>query len=132
MRKYFLCLTFSIAILTLFADLTPAYAKPTPTTQPSKSVPKTVDLKLAIEQFFKAGTVEESWFAPKEPKIPDSFGKFRQQALDSRSLILKLYGAYQSVRRESSNSYVVTFQRNELGIQFKLDSQGRIADISAK
>jgi hypothetical protein len=139
MNRYFLPLTFSIASLTIFLNLTPAFAKPL-STGTLAPLPKTaVNLRLAIEQFFKAGRLEESWFAPKEPREPEKFAEFRKQALDSRQLILTLCCAYKTVRLEGSQ-YIATFVgeaspkeiRRELGLEFKLDSQGRVMTISAK
>jgi hypothetical protein len=130
-NRYCFAVTCSIASLNILINITPAFAKPLSTVQ-SSSLPKTaVNLRLAIEQFFKAGRLEESWFAPKEPKEPDKFAEFRQQALDSRQLILTLYGEYKTVRLEGSK-YIATFERRELGLEFKLDSQGRVMAISAK
>jgi hypothetical protein len=131
LKQYCVAVTYSIASLTISSNITPAFAKPL-TTVPSSPVSKTaVNLRLAIEQFFKAGRLEESWFAPKEPRKPEKFAEFRQQALDSRQLILTLYGAYKTVRLEGSK-YIATFERRELGLEFKLDSQGRVMAISAK
>jgi hypothetical protein len=131
LKQYCVAMTYSIASLTISSNITPAFAKPL-TTIPSSPVSKTaVNLRLAIEQLFKAGRLEESWFAPKEPRKPEKFAEFRQQALDSRQLILTLYGAYKTVRLEGSK-YIATFERRELGLEFKLDSQGRVMAISAK
>jgi hypothetical protein len=132
MKQYFLCLSLTIANLTCLGNLAPIFAKPTATSASSRSVVKTVDLKSAIDQYFKAGRIEKSWFAPKDPPEPEKFDAFRKQALESRIFMLKLYGAYQNVRAESSSKYVATFEKKELGLEFTLDKQGRIAGIAAK
>lgn len=132
MKLYLVSLIFTIANLNILSNNASAFAKTAPIAQQSQSPKKTVDLSRAIEQFFKAGTLEESWFAPKNPPEPESFNQFRQQALQSREFILKLYGSYKNVRSQSSSRYIATFERRELGLDFKLDRQGRIAGISAK
>ena len=131
MKQYLLGLVVTIGSL-VFSQIDPSIAKPPATIQPSPPAQKAVDLKQAIGQFFKAGKLEKSWFAPADPPEPEKFIEFRKQALDSRNFILKLYGAYQNVRVESGSKYVAVFERKELGIEFTLDKQGRIAGISAK
>jgi hypothetical protein len=92
----------------------------------------TVDLQLAIDRFFKTGILEESWFSVKELKDPGKFDEFRKQALDARNIAFTLFGAYKRVRSQSNTSYIATFDRRELGIEFQLDSLGRITAISTK
>jgi hypothetical protein len=131
LNRYCFAITCSIASLTIFSNITPAFAQPLPTGSSSPLPKSAVNLRLAIEQFFKAGRLEENWFAPKEPREPEKFAEFRKQALDSRKLILTLYGAYKTVRLDGSK-YIAIFERRELGLEFKLDLQGRVMAISAK
>ena len=126
----FLWLVFTIVSLDLLGNSTLTFAKPLPTIQPNRASQKAVDLRSAIDRFFKAGTLEESWFAAKDPKETGKFDEFRKQALDGRKFILQLSGAYKSVRSESDGRYIVTFKKRELGLKFNLDPQGRITAIS--
>jgi hypothetical protein len=64
-------------------------------------------------------------------KKSGDFAKFRQQALAARKQAFKNYGSYKSVRSEGDR-YIVTFDRGELGLEFQLDAQGRIASLSVK
>ena len=128
MKKHLLLLILVITSLTISTNIDSSEAKPI---VKSESAPKATNLKLAIDLFFKTGTLEESWFAQKDPPEPGSFEKFKEQALQSRKLVLTLYGAYKLVRKDG-NDYIAVFERRELGIQFKLDKQGRIAGISTK
>ena len=108
MNQYFLCPILAIASLIMLNNITPALTKPAPTSQSSRSPQKAVDLKIAIDRFFKSGTLEESWFAAKDPKETGKFDEFRKQALDGRKFILQLSGARAmvdiSLRLRSANS----------------------------
>jgi hypothetical protein len=132
MKRYFRALVCAIANLTLLCQLTPVLAKPPLTEKSATSPQQAIDLKLAIDRFFKSGTLEESWFALKEMKSSEKFAEFRKQALDARKIAFTLFGAYKDVRSQSKTSYIATFDRRELAIEFQIDSVGRITAISAK
>ena len=132
MKQYLLCSIFAIGGLSIFSKIEPSFATPISRYQSIQPQPQKIDLRLAIDLFFKTGALKENWFVPTEPKKAIKFEEFRKQAVDARNLVLKLYGSYQNVRSESSSKYIATFDRRQLVIEFKLDSQGRIAGISAQ
>jgi hypothetical protein len=132
MKQYLLCSIFAIGGLRMFGQIEPSLATPISKFQTIQPRQQKIDLRVAIDLFFTTGTLKESWFAPTEPKENFKFEEFQKQALDARNLVLKLYGSYQNVRSESSSKYIATFDRRKLIIEFKLDSQGRIAGISAQ
>lgn len=123
LKRSFCVITSIIWCLDICTDLAPARARSTPTT---------VDLKLAIDRFFKTGVLDESWFALKEMKSPEKFTGFRKQALDARNIAFTLFGAYKQVHCQSKTSYIATVDRRELAIEFKIDDRGRITALSAK
>jgi hypothetical protein len=117
-----LCLTISLLMV---GSLHPYFAKPASALAISSQA---VDLKVAVDQFFKKGTLREGWFAPMKP---EKFSKFRKQALAGRQQAFKKYGAYKSVRNEG-NECIVTFAKGEMTLVFQLDDQGRIASFGIK
>jgi hypothetical protein len=119
--KFYL-LSFPLAICMLIAGGT-AYFSPPAAALTNQSI----DLTSAVDQFFKKGTLKESWFAPS--KQPGGFPKFRKQALGARQQAFKTYGAYQSVRNEGE-VYIASFAKGEVRLKFELNEQGRIASIN--
>jgi hypothetical protein len=132
MRRYFIFLLCSIANIIILDRICPAIAKPPAIEKSALSARQPIDLKLAIDRFFKTGTLEESWFALKELKSPEQFAEFHKQALDARKIALTLFGTYKNVRSQTKTSYIATFDRRELAIEFQIDPQGRITALSAK
>jgi hypothetical protein len=111
-----------LAICLLIVGGIPAYFS-----QPASALTnQSLDLTSVVDQFFKKGTLKESWFAPS--KQPGGFPKFRKQALGARQQAFKTYGAYQSVRNEGE-LYIASFAKGEVKLKFKLDEQGRIASV---
>jgi hypothetical protein len=131
-KRSFFVLILTIWWLKIAHNSAPARAKPLPTVTPTRSTSTAVDLKLAIDRFFKTGILEESWFSLKEMSAPGKFAEFRKQALDARNIALTLFGTYKNVRSQSNTTYIATFDRRELAIEFQLDSLGKITAISAK
>ncbi len=117
-------LYLTISLLTV-GSLHPCFVQPASALAISSQA---VDLKGAVEQFFKRGTLREGWFAPMNS---EKFAKFRKQALAGRQQAFKKYGAYKSVRNEG-NECIVTFARGEMTLVFQLDAQGRIASFGLK
>jgi hypothetical protein len=117
-----LCLTVSLLMV---SGLHPYFGQP-PSALAISS--QSVDLKVAVDQFFKKGTLREGWFSPMKP---EQFSKFRKQALAGRQQAFKKYGAYKSVRSEG-NECIVTFAKGEMTLVFQLDAQGRIASLGLK
>jgi hypothetical protein len=105
----------------------PSHASPT-TATPTATSKESIDLKAAVDRFFKDGSLEEAWFAPMKA---DNFSKFRKQALGGRQQLLKRYGSYQSVRNEGNN-YIVTFAKGKMTLVFRLNPQGQIASLGVK
>ncbi len=131
-KRSIFVLILTIWCLDILHEPAPTYAQQLPAVTKTRSTPTTVDLKLAIDRFFKTGILEESWFAVKELSEPGKFGEFHKQALDARNIAFTLFGAYKNVRSQSNTRYIATFDRRELAIEFQLDSSGRITAISAK
>jgi hypothetical protein len=112
--------------LTILSGL-PSCSSVAPTTVVALSS-QAVDLKGAVDQFFKKGTLREGWFAPMEP---EKFSKFRKQALAARQQAFKKYGAYKSVQRQG-NECIVTFAKGEMTLVFQLNTDGRITSLGIK
>jgi hypothetical protein len=137
MKIYLVCLLLVTGAIGVFAPTAISIAQPQPASK-IKAVTTTAKIispAAALNRLIVAEKLEASWFTPEFLKAVDKNSDVNAVQIQ-RDLSMKLgrfrYGNYKSIQPIGRNKYRVIFDRAEpdaVIVRFKLDPQGRIADV---